>query len=66
MLAPMSSQNSASPSRTAPLRALRLRNYRLYWLSGLGMTGSQNVQRLVMAWLILDLTGSISQFGLMI
>ena len=66
MLAAMASENSASTSRTAPFRALRLRNYRLYWISGLGMTASQNVQRLALAWLILDLTGSLGQLGLMI
>ncbi len=66
MLAPMASESSTPANRTSPFRALRLRNYRLYWISGLGMTGSQNVQRLAMAWLILDLTGSISKFGLMI
>jgi MFS family permease len=52
--------------RTSPFQALRLRDYRWYWFSGLGMTGAQNTQRLAMSWLILDLTGSLGQLGLMI
>lgn len=57
----MTTADSASP-----FRALRLHDYRWYWLSGLGTTGAQNVQRLAMAWLILDLTHSVGKFGLMI
>lgn len=56
----------AGQRRTSPFLALRLRDYRWYWFSGLGMTGAQNVQRLAMSWLILDLTGSLSRLGLMI
>ena len=52
--------------RTSPFQALAIRDYRWYWFSGLGMTGAQNIQRLAMSWLILDLTGSLSQLGLMI
>ena len=55
-----------TPRRTSPFQALRIRDYRWYWFSGLGMTGAQNIQRLAMSWLILDLTGSLGQLGLMI
>jgi MFS family permease len=55
-----------APRRTSPFQALRIRDYRWYWFSGLGMTGAQNIQRLAMSWLILDLTGSLGQLGLMI
>lgn len=48
------------------LAALRNRNYRWYWFSGLGQTGAQGVQQLTMAWLVLDLTGSTGQLGLVI
>ena len=60
-------QESPPPvRRTSPIQALRIRDYRWYWFSGLGMTGAQNIQRLAMSWLILDLTGSLSDLGLMI
>ncbi|MGE0686381.1 MAG: MFS transporter [Dehalococcoidia bacterium] len=52
--------------RGSPFEALKIRDYRWYWFSGLGMTGAQNIQRLAMAWLILDLTGSLGQLGLMV
>src|SRR5215203_2917606 len=55
-----------APQRPSPFEALTIRDYRWYWFSGLGMTGAQNIQRLAMAWLILDLTGSLGQLGLMI
>lgn len=51
---------------SSPFQALRIRDYRWYWFSGLGMTGAQNIQRLAMSWLVLDLTGSLSRMGLMI
>jgi len=47
-------------------RALRYPNYRWYWFSGLGMTAAQGVQQLAMAWLVLDLTDSVGQLGLVI
>ena len=47
-------------------QALKNRNYRWYWLSGLGMTGAQGIQQLTLAWLVLDLTGSTGQLGLVI
>lgn len=52
--------------RRSPLLALKIRDYRWYWFSGLGMTGAQNIQRLAIAWLTLDLTGSVAQLGLMV
>src|SRR5687768_15907556 len=60
------SVTSPAPQRPSPFQALRIRDYRWYWFSGLGMTAAQNIQRLAMAWLILDLTGSLGELGLMI
>jgi MFS family permease len=45
---------------------MRVPNYRWYWFSGLGMTGAQQSQRLTLAWLILELTDSLGQLGLMV
>ena len=47
-------------------RALRREGYRWFWFSGLGMTASQGVQQLAVAWLVLDLTDSAGQLGLVI
>ena len=47
-------------------RALKHRGYRWFWFSGLGMTASQGIQQLAIAWLVLDLTGSVGQLGLVI
>lgn len=47
------------------IAALRIREFRWYWFSGLGLTGAQSIQMLAMSWLILDLTGSIGRLGLM-
>ena len=49
-----------------PFRALRHTNYRWYWISGIGMTGAQGLKQLTLAWLVLDLTGSVGQLGLVI
>jgi MFS family permease len=46
--------------------ALRREGYRWFWFSGLGITASQGVQQLAIAWLVLDLTGSVGQLGLVI
>src|SRR5438270_2063333 len=46
--------------------SLRYQNYRWYFFSGLGMTGAQGIQQLAFAILVLDLTGSVGQLGLVI
>lgn len=47
-------------------RSLRLRHFRNYWISGLGMTGAQGITQLALSWLVLDLTGSLGQMGVVI
>ena len=47
-------------------RALRNRNYRWYWISGCGQTGAQGIRQFVLAWLVLDLTGSVAQLGIVV
>jgi MFS family permease len=46
--------------------SLRYKNYRWYFISGLGMTGAQGIQQLAFALLVLDLTGSVGQLGLVV
>lgn len=47
-------------------RSLRIREFRNYWISGLGMTGAQGFTQLALPWLVLDLTGSLAQMGIVI
>ncbi|HLF79156.1 MAG TPA: MFS transporter [Dehalococcoidia bacterium] len=46
--------------------ALRHVQYRWYWFSGLSMTAAQGILQLAIAWLVLDLTGSVGQLGLVV
>ncbi len=48
------------------LSSLQQRDYRMYFISGLGMTAAEGLQLLALAWLVLDLTGSIGQLGVVI
>ncbi len=43
--------------------ALRHRNYRWYWASAIGNSAAMGMQQLTIAWLILELTDSLAQFG---
>lgn len=52
--------------RAQPFAALKHPNYRWYFLSGLGMAASQGIQELALAWLVLDLTGSLATLGAVI
>lgn len=64
---PDNSAAIAQPSSPFPAFAvLRGRNYRWYWISGFGMTAAPNLQQFVVAWLILELTGSIGQLGIVV
>ncbi len=61
-----STQASLPPPRFPALRALRHVNYRWYWLSGLGQTAAQGIRQLTLAWMVLVLTGSLAQLGLVV
>lgn len=62
----MHSPDRARPGGLRMFSALRREGYRWFWFSGLGMTASQGVQQLAVAWLVLDLTDSAGQLGLVI
>ena len=47
-------------------RSLGHRDFRNYWISGLGTTGAQGFTQIALVWLILDLTDSLSQAGIVI
>ncbi len=46
------------------LPALRYPNFRWFWLSASGQAMAQGMQFLILGWLVLELTGSVSQLGL--
>jgi MFS family permease len=52
--------------RYRALSALRHRNYRWYFASGMGMSAAQGIQDLAITWLVLDLTESLATLGLVI
>ena len=46
--------------------ALRHSNFRLFWLNGATQAMAQGIQFLILGWLVLDITGSSYQLGLVI
>src|SRR5690554_2527240 len=60
---------SATPAKSgalSPFQALRQRNFFLYWVSGFGAVGGQNINQFAVTWLVLDLTDSVGILGLVI
>jgi MFS family permease len=53
-------------SRLPSFRALKHPNFRLFWLTGLFLSAGQGMLLFTIAWLSLDLTGSVSQLGIII
>ncbi|MGE0057693.1 MAG: MFS transporter [Dehalococcoidia bacterium] len=51
---------------TRAFSSLKHRGYRWYFWSGMGMTASLGIEQLALAWLILDLTDSVTQLGLIV
>ena len=54
----------AAASRREMFRALRFRDYRLFWIGQLAAVMGQNMQHIAMFWLVLELTGSPLLVGL--
>ncbi len=48
------------------ISALRHRNFRLYWFAGIGQAAALGMQFLILGWLVLELTDSPAQLGLVI
>lgn len=53
-------------SRFQAFSALGHRNFRLYWLSGMGQAAALGMQFLILGWLALELTDSPAQLGIVI
>ena len=62
----MQSQTSRLSRRFRIFSALRHRNFRLFWLNGATQAMAQGMQFLILGWLVLDITGSSYQLGLVI
>ena len=52
--------------RLRTFEALRYRNYLWFWLNGAMQAMAQGMQFLILGWLILDITDSSYQLGLVI
>jgi MFS family permease len=48
------------------VRALRHRNFRWFWISAAGQAVAQGMQTLILGWLVLELTSSATQLGLVV
>ena len=62
----MALQLAATSSMPQALGALRYRNFRLYWFAGIGQAAALGMQFLILGWLVLELTNSPAQLGLVI
>ncbi len=62
----MNSNSKSNPPKVGlqALAALRNDNYRRFWFSTAGQSAAQGMQTLTISWLVLELTGSVSQLGL--
>ena len=59
-------QLAGTLSMPQALGALRYRNFRLYWFAGIGQAAALGMQFLILGWLVLELTNSPAQLGLVI
>ena len=59
-------QIAAIGGRLQAFKALRHRNFRWYWLSTSFQATARGMQFFVLGWLVLELTDSVSQLGLVI
>ena len=58
------SKSQPTKVRFKALTSLRNDDFRRFWFSSVGQSAGQGTQTLTIAWLVLELTGSISQLGL--
>ena len=58
------SESQLPEVRFKALTSLRNDDFRRFWFSSVGRSAGQGTQTLTIAWLVLELTGSISQLGL--
>ena len=59
-------QIATAGTRWQALGALRHRDFRWFWLSNMSQAAGQSMQFLILGWLVLEITESSTQLGLMI
>ncbi len=57
-------QSQAKSGFLKSFSALRHTNYRWFWASAVGQSVAMGMQQLTVAWLILEITDSLAQFGI--
>ncbi len=57
-------QQPSKPKWAQSFTALRHTNYRWFWASAVGQSVAMGMQQLTVAWLILEITDSLAQFGI--
>lgn len=57
-------QPVSNPKWTQSFTALRHTNYRWFWASAVGQSVAMGMQQLTVSWLILEITDSLAQFGI--
>lgn len=62
----MLAQITAAGHKLQAVRALRHRNFRWFWFSATFQAAAQGMQFLTLGWLVLELTDSASQLGLVV
>ena len=63
-MALFSAPTAPSASKLQMVRALRHRSFRWFWFGAIGQATAHGMQFLILGWLVLDLTDSASQLGL--
>ena len=62
----MASRLAAAITSYQAVSALKHRNFRLYWMAGIGQAAALGMQFLILGWLVLELTDSPAQLGLVV
>lgn len=62
----MKSSSRPKGSGIQALRALKHPNFKWFWFGAVGATTAQGMQQLTLGWLVLELTDSASQLGIVI
>ena len=55
---------SPTEPRASPLNALRVRDFRIYWLGLVAQIGGQHMFQFTLGWLAFEVTGSQAQLAL--
>ena len=62
----MASRLATAITSFQAVSALKHRNFRLYWMAGIGQAAALGMQFLILGWLVLELTDSPAQLGMVV